>query len=428
MSSEHMAGSTGPNPEQSADEIDRGLNELMRSVRKLVQETDALRRLRDQLVIHARQIDFDVQRLLNIQKQLKSQLETSQPHIERQPVRVPDNRFEDTVTEPARDLSPLALTNINWDVLSDSGKYNKQNVKLRYALNMDSVLCTIKFNGDGSLFAFADGKTVFIMNAVDGSLVGACEVPRTGSQQEARALIFSPDSRVIALTGPGNRVFIIEVATQKILKVLEGHTKTVTSMAFLSDSQTLITGGFDKLLCVWNLADTTQKKMISYGKDGSDQNEIVSLSVAPGDDFVAVGFMSGTVGIYEPTFSQPAMTFQAHNKFLLNVTVSPSGLIGTASHDKTAKVWLVRGVARCKMELSGHTGLVLTVAFAPKEPIVFTGSKDETIKCWDYSTGENLFTLMGPKNTVFQIDHHPTAKTIVSCSGDGLVCVWDYNF
>ena len=64
----------------------------------------------------------------------------------------------------------------------------------------------------------------------------------------------------------------------------------------------------------------------------------------------------------------------------------------------------------------GHNDYVLTVCFSPNDPLILTGSKDETIKGWDEETGELLFTLKTEQNTVFQIDHHPFSKTFISCS------------
>ena len=431
MASEFAIPSASASGEQPSDSIERGLDDLIQSVRKLVQETDSLKRLKDQLVIHARQVDFDVQRLRDLQKVLKAQLEaTMEPPAKTRFLPV-EQRFDEREPEPARDISPLSLSDTKeWNVIPEGGAYNKQNVKLRYALNMDSVLCTIRFNGDGSLFAFADGKNVFIMNSADGSLIGACQIPRTGhTEPHTRAIVFSPDSRLIALSGHDNNVIVIDVQSRRHLGTLEAHQSPVSSLAFLSDSVTLITADIDGMLYVWDVDVMKPKILVPYTKgESKEERRIMSLSVARDDKFIVVGFLSGSIGIYEKTFQQPPMIFTSHSEPLFSVTVSPQGLIGTASHDKTAKVWRVSSVASCKKVLEGHTDLVLTVAFAPEEPIVFTGSKDESIKCWNYETGENLFTLTGHKNTVFQIDHHPTAKTIVSCSGEGLVCVWDYSF
>jgi WD40 repeat protein len=175
----------------------------------------------------------------------------------------------------------------------------------------------------------------------------------------------------------------------------------------------MVTGGFDGKLCLWGVPGFDLNRIIQHGTEGKPTKDEMVVAIAVDEDFVGVGFMSGTIGIYEPSFTQPMIFFQAHSEFLLNLVISRAGMIATASHDKTAKLWVIRGIASCKQTLQGHADYVLAIAFPPRDRVVFTGSKDETIKCWNQKTGEILFTINGHKNTLFQIDHHPTERTIV---------------
>jgi WD40 repeat protein len=222
---------------------------------------------------------------------------------------------------------------------------------------------------------------------------------------------------------------VIDVAHLSISKQLDVPNHVVSTILFFQDGSTMLTGGFDGKLCMWSVPEFQLMRVIQHGVEGQIQKKDMIVSVAFGrdDEFLGIGFMNGAVGMYEPTFSQPMSTFQAHNEILLSLVISRQDVIGTASHDKTVQLWSVRGVASCKHVLRGHEDSVVTLAFSPNDPVVFTGSKDEAIKCWSQKTGENLFTIKGHTNTIFQIDHHPTERAIVSCGGDGLVCVWDYE-
>jgi WD40 repeat protein len=220
---------------------------------------------------------------------------------------------------------------------------------------------------------------------------------------------------------------IIDAQNRLIVKTLTIHKNSVSTIAFFKDGRRLLTGGLDGKLCVWSVADFSLIRSIQHGTEGQKEDTIAAIAIGLDDEYIAVGFMSGTIGLYEPTFSQPMSSFQAHSDFLLNVVISNKDIIATASHDQTTKLWVIRGVPTCKKVLTGHTDCVLAIAFAPRDSVLFTGSKDETIKCWSQTSGENLFTLTGHRNTLFQIDHHPIDRTIVSCSGEGLLCLWDYN-
>jgi WD40 repeat protein len=58
---------------------------------------------------------------------------------------------------------------------------------------------------------------------------------------------------------------------------------------------------------------------------------------------------------------------------------------------------------------------------------MITESKDQTIKVWQYKAGRLLCTIQAQHNTLFEIDHHPRDKCFVSCGGDRVICVCDYD-
>jgi WD40 repeat protein len=238
----------------------------------------------------------------------------------------------------------------------------------------------------------------------------------------SRTLCFSPDSKLLAVAGPASSILIIDTKTRRTVTALEGHHNIVATITFFRTTMRFVTGAIltKDFKCLRTIQDGGQE-------NGRKEEMITAIAIATDEEYVAVGFMNGTVGLYVAAFAQPMSSFQAHPEFLFHVAISPKALIATASHDKTARLWVIRGVPTCRRVLAGHTYCVLTLAFSPTEGVLFTGSKDETIKCWSEETGENLFTLTGHKNTVFQIDHHPHDRTIVCCSGDGIVSVWDYT-
>jgi WD40 repeat protein len=406
MNGAHAAG-------HSAEVIQDGLEAITRAVCRLREDSDNLQRLKALLTVHIHQADMDIARLRHLHKALKVKVDAA------------------AAAPRARERGAVEPTSIDWQVEASDAWFTQSRVRLRYALRMEAILCAVHFNHDGSLFSFTDGAAVFFVRSADGRLVGTCELPRPRSADDghARAIRFSHDSQLLAVSGPGTSVTVVAVQPRQVVTTLDAHTNPVSTVAFFRKSPRLVTGAFDRKLCVWNTHDFRLLKSIAHGNEaaaGGTDDMIVAIAISADDEYVAVGFMNGVIGIYEPTFSQPMTSFAAHQEFLLNIAISSNNIIATASHDATAKLWTVRGIASCRQKLAGHTDYVLGVTFSPMDPIVFTGSKDETIKCWSVKHGANLFTLIAHKNTLFQIDHHPMQRTIVSCSGDGVICIWDY--
>ncbi|OHT10295.1 Transcriptional repressor tup12-related protein [Tritrichomonas foetus] len=449
--------------DHSADKIFDKITEIEKSVCKLRAETADLQRLKSQSQIYLQMYQNDYESLKSLYKTLKDRMNAfdvmnnlpgsyqndysksdlaenknffnKQNNYNNGNYAQQQNQMESMQTMQIASASGNSLSHIElqWDIMSNDKFYNKSTVHLRYALNTSSVLCSVQFDSTGKRFAFADGRTVFLINTADGSLLSSFDIPHILSQTEihTRALCFSPDDNYILISATNNSIIVFSIPNRSLAVTLKEHTGLVSSLLFLPDGK-LLSGGFDGTLCIWDLKTCALVNKIQHGsteeakRDKSDL--IISLAMAYDQSFVAVGFMNGSVGIYEPSFSQPMNTFNAHTEFMLNVsTANKSLLLATSSHDNSTKLWSLRGVASCKHTLLGHTNCVLTSSFSNDDSILFTGSKDENIKAWDVKTGNLLFTLTAHKNTLFEVDHHPLEKCFVTCSGDGIVCLWDYT-
>ena len=136
-------------------------------------------------------------------------------------------------------------------------------------------------------------------------------------------------------------------------------------------------------------------------------------------------------------------TFLGHREWVRQVAVSQDGtLIASCSNDQTIRIWYVSS-KECKAELSDHDHVIECVAWAPDKsvpfineatgseknnlpgPFLVSGSRDKTIKMWDVTSGQCLFTLVGHDNWVRGVMFHPGGKYLMSCSDDKTIRTWD---
>lgn len=475
------------NPELPNDDFFK-IDQLIKSITILKTENERLERLRNLYMISTKHYSIELNSIKEVRGQFKKLLskeknehnqppfsisinsQTHKKNLQPTHIAISSNALSSeslkisspnspplNLSSDSSSSSPITKTSlhhqIRWDLESSSSQFTKDTVRLRYAIyNTDSLLCSISFNHDGSLLAFADGKSVFIINALNGSPVATIEIPNNSHQNKphTRSLIFSSDSHWIALSGPSNTIIIIDVTQNKIASILEGHDSVVLALAFMKNSEILLTGGFDGKMIFWDMHTFKQIKIINHDAYGSstvqladssssensqhnqgdnDKSEmIIGIAVAHDESFIAVGFTTGMIGLYEPTFTNPMKTIIVHNEYLLGISISPDDkLIATVSQDGTAKLWSTGETIEHIKTFNGHTNYVISSTFSPDGKYLFTGSKDETVRCWDIATGKLLFLLKTHKNTVFQVTHHPTKSIIASCNADGLVCIWDYS-
>jgi len=58
-------------------------------------------------------------------------------------------------------------------------------------------------------------------------------------------------------------------------------------------------------------------------------------------------------------------------------------------------------------------------------PVLFSSSRDRTIKMWDAFGKKCIHTFVGHDNWVKQVVTHPSGKYIASCSDDRSIRIWD---
>lgn len=118
-----------------------------------------------------------------------------------------------------------------------------------------------------------------------------------------------------------------------------------------------------------------------------------------------------------------------HSADVRSVAVSPSGIIATASRDKTAITWNLE-TCEPQQTLTGHTHFVTDVKFLNDATLV-TSSNDKTIRVWEVESGETTAVLKGHEAPVCAIacasscNDPSLSQYIVSCSWDNTARVWD---
>ena len=73
----------------------------------------------------------------------------------------------------------------------------------------------------------------------------------------------------------------------------------------------------------------------------------------------------------------------------------------------------------------GHLNAVTSIDFNPKKAIIGTASDDKTWKLWKYPTGELLMHGEGHKDWISCISFHPNGIILGTCGGDAQIKLWN---
>lgn len=111
--------------------------------------------------------------------------------------------------------------------------------------NRDPI-STLAFSLDGAMLAV--GSNFIRIHSLDGEKKIGFQKMRA----QAEALIFSPDTNVLAIGHRNGEIGLWDITTGNKLATLDGHTGPVEALVFSPDSKTLISTGQDGTILVWD--------------------------------------------------------------------------------------------------------------------------------------------------------------------------------
>lgn len=205
-------------------------------------------------------------------------------------------------------------------------------------------------------------------------------------------------------------------ASFRYLKTLQGHSRSVYSIAFSPDGQILASGSADATVKLWNLF-SFQEITTLRGHTSS----IRTIAISSCNQILASGSTDATIKLWNLQSREEICTLQGHNHLVNTVAISPDGqILASGSDDCTVKLWDLHNYQEI-CTLQGHSDAVLSIDISPDGKMLASGSADGTIKLWDLQNRQEILCFGEDLGCVYGLRFWQQQEILASTHGNRII-------
>jgi WD40 repeat protein len=281
-------------------------------------------------------------------------------------------------------------------------------------------VCSLAMSADGKILASgSDDRTIKLWQLSTGLQVGNITLGNwfSGNADGVYSIAMSPDGQMLASLSSIGEVKLWNLKTGQEIRRLKGDMSWVQAIAISPDGEVLA-GGSGDTIKLWSLRSGRELRTLR-----GHSSWVRTVAFSPDGQTLASGSDDATIMLWDVRMGRELGTLEGHTRPVYSVTYSPVGISTstTGSGEQAAFEQTASSATASKAAPFAHQSRkTQELAIAQ---VLASSSDDRTIKLWDVSTGQELFTLASNTSWVHAIAFSPDGKTLVCASSDNIIYV-----
>ncbi|MBW4427676.1 MAG: caspase family protein, partial [Nostoc desertorum CM1-VF14] len=274
---------------------------------------------------------------------------------------------------------------------------------------LDSLVLAIQAMGENQdklpqqILAPVQNSLNRVMNKVRVS------IPFRSHEREVNSVAISSDGQTIVSGGDDGTVRLWNLQGQPLAEPFRSHECEVNAVAISSDGQTIVSGGDDGTVRLWNL----QGQPLAEPFRGHE-NRVNSVAISSDGQTIVSGGDDGTVRLWNLQGQPLAEPFRGHENRVNSVAISSDGqTIVSGGDDGTVRLWNLQGQPLAE-PFRGHENRVNSVAISSDGQTIVRGGDDGTVRLWNLQGQPLAEPFRGHENRVNSVAISSDGQTIVS--------------
>jgi WD40 repeat protein/serine/threonine protein kinase len=243
---------------------------------------------------------------------------------------------------------------------------------------------------DGKILAVSGNRKVSLYEIDSGKLIRSIE-----TAAEPHRVAFSADmTRLLIVTGQttaDGTAELREIATGNRLQTFTGHRMGVVTGIFGPRDETVVTGGIDCTVRVWETATGKWKYTLPHG------GHVHSLAVSPDGKSLITGCNDRALRVWDLETGALSKTFLRHTWAIGSLSFSPNGRLLASSGDREIIVWDAATFDVLQTLPGGGWSRFTDDATLVSSQVGYGDGVQHTVLRWDVKSGKKLaeFPMLG---------------------------------